>query len=67
MRKNGIGFCIFYGVFSLLTLALLELNKNRVIGWVIALVLLAEYFILRRNLKNAGARILVFLCLTALL
>ncbi|MBQ3802104.1 MAG: carboxylesterase family protein [Oscillospiraceae bacterium] len=67
MRKNGIGFCIFYGVFSLLALALLELNKNRVIGWVIALVLLAEYFILRRNLKNAGARILVFLCLTALL
>ena len=47
MRKNGIGFCIFYGVFSLLALALLELNKNRVIGWVIALVLLAEYFILR--------------------
>lgn len=67
MRKNGIGFCIFYGVFSLLALALLELNKNRVIGWVIALVLLAEYFLLRRNLKNAGARILVFLCLTALL
>ncbi|MBP5743302.1 MAG: carboxylesterase family protein, partial [Oscillospiraceae bacterium] len=67
MRKNGVGFCILYGVFSLLVLALLELNKNRVIGWVIALVLLAEYFVLRRRLKSGGSRLLVFLCLAALL
>ena len=67
MRKNGVGFCILYGVFSLLVLALLELNKNRVIGWMIALVLLAEYFVLRRRLKSGGSRLLVFLCLAALL
>ena len=67
MRKNGIGFCILYGVFSLIVLALLELNKNRVIGWVVALVLLAEYFILRRRLRSGGSRVLVFLCLAALL
>ena len=67
MRKNGIGFCVLYGIFSLLVLILLELNKNRIIGWVIALVLLAEYFILRRRLKGGGPRFLVFLCLAALL
>ena len=67
MRKNGTAFCILYGIFPVLVFALLELNKNRVAGWVIALVLLAEYFILRRRLKSGGSRFLVFLCLAALL
>lgn len=67
MRKNGTGFCIFYGIFSLVVLVLLELNKNRVIGWIIALVLLAEYFFLRKRLKKGVSGFLVFLCLAALL
>ena len=67
MRKNGIGFCILYGLFSLLVFTLLELNKNRIVGWVIAAVLLVEYFILRKRLKSAGQKVLVFLCLAALL
>lgn len=67
MRKNGIGFCILYGIFSLLMLALLELNKNRLAGWVAALVLLVEYFLLRRRLGKIGQRLIAFLCLAALL
>ena len=67
MRKNGIGFCILYGLFSLLMLALLELNKNRLAGWVAAVVLLVEYFLLRRRLSKGGHRLIVFLCLAALL
>lgn len=67
MRKNKTGFCILYGLFSLLIFALLELNRNRIIGWIVAAVLLVEYFLLRKRLRKAGQRVLVFLCLAALL
>ena len=67
MRKNGIGFCTLYGLFSLVVFALLELNRNRIAGWIVAAVLLAEYFLLRGRLNKTGQKLLLFLCLTALL
>ena len=66
-QKTSAAFCIRFGLFSLLTLALLELNKNRVLGWVVALVLLAEYAYLRGRVKKGWARFGLFLGLVVLL
>ena len=38
IKKNGIGFWVFYCLFALIVLALLEFNKNMVIGWVLAAI-----------------------------
>ncbi|MCR5137725.1 MAG: carboxylesterase family protein [Oscillospiraceae bacterium] len=64
---RGVAFAVLYGFFGLAVLCLLELNKNRVIGWVIALVLLAEYLLLRRRVKKGFSRAALFLCLLLLL
>ena len=69
-RKPGIWFWIFFPLFSLLFLALLELNKNTLIGWAAAILLLVVYLILRKRFllrKKGFIRFLAFLCLTALL
>ena len=60
-------FCILYGLFAVTVFALLELNRNRVIAWVIAMALLAAYVPLRRRLKKGLVRTAVFLCLALLL
>lgn len=60
-------FCILYGLFALAVFALLELNRNRMLAWVIALVLLAAYVPLRRRLKKGLVRTAVFLCMALLL
>ncbi len=65
-NRSGAGFWALYTLFGLVVLALLELNRNRVSGWVLALVLMAEYAVLRKRLGKSG-RFICFLCLLALL
>ena len=69
-RRNGIGFAIGFTLYALLWLALLELNGNTLIGWGIAVILLALYICLR--VRGAGktrgiVKLGGFLLLTALL
>ena len=66
-KKNGIGFWVFYCLFTLIVLALLEFNKNMVIGWVLAVVLLAAYAWLRTPISKRVLRLLCFLRLACLL
>ena len=65
--KCSVFFCVLYGFFAVVTLALLELNRNRVIGWIVAAALLAEYVLLRKRLQSRLARFGVFFCLLVLL
>ena len=67
IKKNGIGFWVFYCLFALIVLALLEFNKNMVIGWVLAVVLLAAYAWLRTHISKRVLRLLCFLLLACLL
>ena len=60
-------FWVLYSLFSVLFLALLELNKNTIPGWILALVLLAVYAILHRQLGKWYLRLGGFLVLAALL
>ena len=41
--KSRAGFYILFALFALLYLALLEWNKNTVIGWIMALLLMGAY------------------------
>ena len=66
-KKNGIGFWVFYFLFALIFLALLEFNKNMIIGWVLALILFAVYTLLRPKLGKWYLRLLGFLLLVCLL
>ena len=69
-KRTGTGFVIFFTVFSLLYLALLELNKNTLLGWGAGLLLLAGYLFLRRKVlqnRKGILRILAFLVLIAAL
>ena len=66
-KKNGIGFWVFYCLFALIVLALLEFNKNMVIGWVLAVILLASYALLRTHISKRVLRLLCFLLLACLL
>ena len=66
-KKNGIGFWVLFCFFALIFLTLLELNKNRVIGWVLAIVLLAAYAFLRPRLSKWTLRLLCFALLVCLL
>ena len=67
IKKNGIGFWVFYCLFALIVLALLEFNKNMVIGWVLAVILLAAYALLRTHISKRVLRLLCFLLLVCLL
>ena len=67
IKKNGIGFWGFYCLFALIVLALLEFNKNMVIGWVLAAILLASYALLRTHISKRVLRLLCFLLLVCLL
>ncbi|MBR0392721.1 MAG: carboxylesterase family protein [Oscillospiraceae bacterium] len=67
IKKNGIGFWVFYCLFALIVLALLEFNKNMVIGWVLAVILLAAYAWLRTHISKRVLRLLCFLLLVCLL
>ena len=67
IKKNGIGFWVFYCLFALIVLALLEFNKNMVIGWVLAVILLASYALLRTHISKRVLRLLCFLLLACLL
>ena len=71
-EKHGgkAGFFIGMGLLTVLMLALLELNKNAVLGWALALALIAVYCWLRlrgRMLKGRLARLGAFLLLLAAL
>ncbi len=65
-KHNSTGFWILYTLFGAAVFALLELNRNRVFGWVLAVVLLTEYAVLRERTKGTG-RFLCFLVLAGLL
>ena len=67
IKKNGIGFWVFYCLFALIVLALLEFNKNMVIGWVLTVILLAAYALLRTHISKRVLRLLCFLLLVCLL
>ena len=63
-------FWVFFVLFSLLFLVLLELNKNTVLGWILAILLLGGYavFYARTLSKKSGfVRIIGFLGLLLLL
>lgn len=64
-----MAFLILFILYTLLWLAVLELNKNMIIGWIIALVLLGGYILLRRKLLSFRlfTRLGAFLLLTVLL
>ncbi len=65
-----MGFYIGLALYALLWLAALELNKNMILGWVLALALFGGYAVLlRRVLPGARwyARLGAFLVLTLLL
>ena len=65
-----MGFYLGLILYALLWFAALELNKNRVLGWVIALALFGAYaLLLRRDFLGARwyARLGAFLVLTLLL
>lgn len=69
-KKGQIGVWVFYVVFSLLYLVLLELNKNTVLGWCAGLLLLAGYLCLRKKVlqgRKGIFRVLSFLLLIAAL
>ena len=66
-KKNGIGFWVFYCLFALIVLALLEFNKNMVIGWVLTVILLAAYALLWTHISKRVLRLLCFLLLVCLL
>ena len=67
IKKNGIGFWVFYCLFALIVLALLEFNKNMVIGWVLTVILLAAYALLWTHISKRVLRLLCFLLLVCLL
>ena len=69
-KSRDIGFWILFALAGLLFLALLELNKNTMLAWGIALVLLALYaFVHQKYLrgKRFWLRMLSTLVLLALL
>lgn len=65
-----MGFYILLGVVTVLFLALLELNKNMIVGWLLAVVLLCGYGAVRQLVlrsRGFGLRALAFIGLLALL
>ena len=69
-QKTKPLFWIFFAVFALLFLLLMELNKNTVFGWILAILLLAGYavFYARTLSKKSGLiRFVAFLGLMLLL
>ena len=65
--KSGLGFAIWIGLFGLIWLALLELNKNTVIGWVQTIAVLVVYGILRNHWIKNGKWWLRALCFVLML
>ena len=69
-RKNrGILWRILFFLFALILLAVLELGKHTILGWVLAVILLVLYYILRSaklNAKGKGIRFLSWLALLVL-
>lgn len=69
-NRGSIGFWVFLVGFGLVWLALLELNKNTVLGWLLSLGFLAGVaFLHQKKLKGSKGlmRVLAFLVLTILL
>ena len=68
-KKGSAAFFVLLALLLLLSLALLELNKNTLPGWGLTLLLFAAYALLRqRVLRSRGffLRLLAFLCLLVL-
>ena len=69
-RKNrGILWRILFFLFALILLAVLELGKHTILGWVLAVILLVLFYILRAaklNAKGKGIRFLSWLALLVL-
>ena len=67
-KKGSAGFYVLFAFLCLLALALLELNKNTLLGWGLTLLLFVCYAVSRQRLrgKHFLLRLLAFLCLLAL-
>ena len=61
-KKSGAAFYVWIGLFALIWLALLELNKNTVIGWVQTIAVLVVYLILHSHWIKNGKWWLRVLC-----
>ena len=69
-RRGSVLFCIGLVIYALLWLAALELNKNALWGWAVALALLVGYALLYRNVLGSQrwfVKLGGFLLLTVLL
>ncbi|MBQ6465293.1 MAG: carboxylesterase family protein [Oscillospiraceae bacterium] len=66
-KTNGVGFWLFYALFVLLVLALIEFNKNTLAAWLIALPLLALYPVFRAKAGKGLVRFFGFALLLAAL
>lgn len=67
-KKRNILWRIFFILLALLLIAVLELGKHTVIGWVLAAFVFAAFYYLRSNrLKESslGKRFLSWICLLA--
>ena len=69
-KTHDFLFWIFYALLALVSLTLLELNKNSVAAWGVTLALLIGYVILRQELLRGGhfyLRLIALIALIALL
>ena len=48
--KRSMGFTVLLVLVLILYLAVLELSKNTVLGWVLALIVFCGYYLLHRNI-----------------
>ncbi len=59
--KRKKGFVVLFVLAAIVMLALLELSKNTVWGWALALVLLAALWLLYPRIRKKGLRLLAWL------
>ncbi len=62
-KGTGVGFYIFLALVAIISFAVLELNKNMVLGWVLAAAALAVYAWVRVSVlagRGFGWRLLAF-------
>ena len=59
--SRGILWKVFFVIFALLFLAVLELGRHTILGWVLTVLLLAGFFFLRQRKLSSRGRGLRFL------
>ena len=61
MKKHGVGFWIGFGALLLVMLAVLELNKNTISGWLLCLGAACLFVLLHGRMRRGGGRFLCWL------